>query len=735
MLTCGLGNSIFLASKLLNCYAGHGELTDSRWVFDKIVNRNLSLWNSVFVGYSRAGHFDEVLQLYSDLKLRQIGVGSSALTLVLKSCAELGDVEFGRTIHADAHKFGLNQDKFVGSSLVGLYGKSGSVHDAQKAFEETRERDVVAYTAMIMGYSQIAEQCGSEAFRIASEMQRENLHPNRVTLVSLLQVASQLEAIQEGKSIHCYAMRREIDLSDEIFGTSLVDMYIKCGASKIAATIFSQIAVRSVGLWNVMIGNLVQTGNSSEALELFSAMKQDNLAPDSITVTNLLLGCAELKLLHHGKSIHCQIIRQQINLDVVLITALIDMYSKCGRINQARLLFDRMKSRDVIMFNVIIYGFYENGLPGDAIEMFVQMIEAGIRPNPATLIGILSACSDLADMRKGSWIHSYIVKHELRTDVKVQNQILQMYAKCGHIENARKVFDRIQYKDLVSWTSMMLGYVNHGHADEALSLFQLMRKGSMEPDVVTLLSLFQAFSQLGCLKQVKEVHAYVLRFCLESDIAVINSLVLTYAKCGRLDLSAIMFQNKSGQGITSWNTMITAYGMHGHCREVLGLFYRMKEENVEPDAVTFTSVLSACSHAGLIDEAKQVFCSMTSNHFISPHPEHYACMVDLLGRAGLLAEAYDYAKHLPSRASGSALSSLLSACRLHRNTELAEVVGMQLLDVEPESSGAHALMSNIYAEAGRWSDVARIRAFAEKKGFRKIPGYSLVESDKQACGI
>ncbi|KAK9271645.1 hypothetical protein L1049_002008 [Liquidambar formosana] len=297
----------------------------------------------------------------------------------------------------------------------------------------------------------------------------------------------------------------------------------------------------------------------------------------------------------------------------------------------------------------------------------------------------------------------------------------------------RQIFSRIKYKDLVSWTSMMMGYVYHGHADEAIALFRLIQREKLALDAVTLISLLQAFAQLGCLTLAKEVHCYIYRVLMERNRSIINSLVTTYAKCGELNMARNLFEHMIGRRLTSWNTIIAAYGMHGNCIEALKLFNQMKNEKVTPDEVTFTSVLSACSHSGLVEEGLHVFRSMTNNYSIVPCEEHYGCMVDLLSRAGRLEEAYDLVKCLPPRQSAPALGALLAACRDHKNTDMGEVVGRRLLDLVPENSSAYALVSNLYAESGKWDEVARIRAMAKQRGLKRIPGYSLIELDNQVC--
>ncbi|GKU97325.1 hypothetical protein SLEP1_g10487 [Rubroshorea leprosula] len=727
IFTYGLGDSIFLGSKLLNCYARFGLLAESRWVCDRIIKNNLSIWNSILVGYHRGGLYSEVLRRYSDVKQQNLGLDSSAVTFCLKSCIELGSFEFGKRVHSDALKFGLSTDGFVGSSLIGLYSKFGDIEGAAKVFDEIPERDIVVYTSMINGYAQAGDHHAYQAFDVARLMQKEQICPNRVTLVSLVQAAAELEALREGRSIHGYAFRRDMGGLDEILGTSLIDMYIKCNDPRKAACIFHQMKVRRIGSWNAMITGHLQMGQPLEALQLFHEMVEENIAPDLIALANGILCCADLRCLHEGKSIHGQIIRLGHQLDLVSATALVDMYSKFSNLIQARKLFDGMESRDAISYSVMMAGYLRSNFASEAIGIFMEMVGSAIRPKLCCILSLLAALSDLKDTRQGRCAHGYILRNGFHMNIEITNKLVYMYAKNCCVLYARQVFDRIRYKDLFSWTSIMMGYVDNEDADEAINLFRIMKRENLDHDSVTLVSLVQAFAQLGCLNLVKEVHCHLYRVPMEKEALVINSLITTYARLGKLNLSQYLFEQNFHRCLTSWNSIIAACGMHGNCIDALKLFNQMKEENIKPDEMTFTSIFSACSHSGLVKEGLQIFKSMTEEYSIIPGEEHYSCIIDLLSRAGRVEEAYDLVKLLPEKASASALGALLAACRVHGKTEMGEVIGQHLLQLSPEKSSVYRSVANIFADGGKWDDVARIRELAKKRGLKKTPGISLIE--------
>jgi pentatricopeptide repeat protein len=711
-------------AKLINKYAMFGNMQDARQVFDKMCQPEVFEWNLMLRGYAANGLLKDALDLYYQMQWAGITPNTYTFNFVLKACAGLSAFQQGRLSHEQVIRNGLELDIFVGNALVDMYAKCGSIDSARRFFDRMSVRDVVSWTAMIAGYAQSGHP--NEAWMLFNEMQLSDSRPNSVTVASVLPVCADLGALREGKGIHSYVLRNGFE-SDVVVMTALVDMYAKCGSLDFSRKLFDKIPKRNVLSWSAMIAGYSQNGQGIKALELFNQMQRSGAKPNSATMVSLLSACASLLTLHQGLWIHCYIIKHEFEWDVVLATALIDMYATCGVLEVARRLFDKMSERNVVSWNAMISGYTQNGYFKEALTLFNRMQKGDIKPNTVTLVSVLPAYTNLGDLGQVQWIHNYIMQSGFELDVSLQNSLVAMYAKCGSVDVSRHLFNQMSKRSAVSWNAMISGYTQSGHADEALALFYQMLLTVMKPDAVTMASVLPSFAHLAALQQGKWIHGYIIRCGFESDIVVATALVDMYAKCGSIDNARQLFDEISDKNVVSWNTMIAAYGMHGYGEEALALFDVMQPEGMQPDHITFICVLSACSHAGLVDEGWQYFDCMSRDYGITPRVDHYACIVDLLGRAGHLDEAEDFIRKMPFEPGASAWGALLAACKMHSNIELGERAAQYLFDLEPHNVGYYILLSNIYAAVGRWDGVAKMRTMIKDKGLKKTPGWSLIE--------
>eukprot|EP01018_Ginkgo_biloba_P023309 Gb_30523 [translate_table: standard] len=724
LLTSGHNQNILLGTKLLNMYALLGTMDDARQVFDKIYIRDTVLWNAMIRGYAKNGPFEEALTLYYQMQRAGFQPDNSTIPCVLKACASLSALQEGKEIHDDIVGSRFESDVFVAAALIDMYAKCGRLEDARSVFDKMPARDAVSWNAMISGYAQ--NGYAIEALCLFHQMEVGGTKPNSVTFVSVLPACAQLGDLQQGKWIHDYIIRSGFESNVSVVN-SLIPMYAKCGSLEIARQLFNNMTIRNVISWNSIIAAYAQNEHANEALALFHEMQLVSMKPNSVTMVTVLAACAQLGALDQGKQTHTYIIRNGFESDVSVENSLVAMYAKCRNIDVACQLFCKISRKDLVSWNTMIAGYSQNGQVNEALTLFYKMQLGNVTPDSVTMVSILPSYAHLGVLQQGKMIHGFIIRGGFESDVSIVNSLVAMYAKCGSIELSSQLFDSMIKRDVVSWNAMIAGYVQNGHANEALKLIHEMQLAGTKPNLITMVSVLPACAHLSDLQQGKLIHGYIIRSRFESDVCVETALIDMYAKCGSIEIARKVFDKMSKRNEISWSAMISGYGMNGKGQEALALFSQMQQTDLKPNHITFISVLSACSHAGLVDEGWQYFDCMRQDYSITPGMEHYACMVDLLGRAGCLDEAQDFIKRMPLEPSACVWGALLSACRIHCNIVLGEHVAKQLFSLEPEIPGHYVLLSNIYAEAGRWDDVAQVRAMMKHKGLQKAPGCSWIE--------
>lgn len=472
-----------------------------------------------------------------------------------------------------------------------------------------------------------------------------------------------------------------------------------------------------------MIRAFVDNCHFDRALQLYNQMRRFDVKPDNFTFPFVLKACGCLRDVEFGIKVHQEILDFGYQYDVFVCNSLISMFGKCDRIDVSRKVFDEMPERNVVTWSSMTGAYAQNGCFEEGLRLFKRMLDERISPNRVILLNVM-AC--ICRENDADDICRVVVDNGLEFDQSLQNAAMIMYARCGRMEMARRFFDRILNKDLVSWTSMIEAYAQADLSLEALELFRQMILQRVIPDYVTFLSVIRACSNLASFQQSRMVHGIIIRGCFNNRLALDTAVVDLYVKCGSLIYATKIFDRMLEKNVISWSTMISGYGMHGHGREALCLFDQMKA-SIKPDHITFVSVLSACSHAGLIDEGWETFNSMHRDFGVTPRPEHYACMVDLLGRAGKLNEAQRFIKKMPMKPESGVWGALLGACRIHSNVEMAEMAAKSLFDLDAENPGRYVILANIYASSGKRAEADRIRALMKQRGVRKITGRTIIE--------
>ncbi|GAB4858746.1 Pentatricopeptide repeat-containing protein At4g25270, chloroplastic, partial [Ancistrocladus abbreviatus] len=447
--------------------------------------------------------------------------------------------------------------------------------------------------------------------------------------------------------------------------------------------------------------------------DLEASVKNGVNVIDTGTFSSLLETCFRLHAINHGIRIHRLIPPKILRKNVGVASKLLRLYASNGRIEEAHQVFDHMSRRDksAFVWNSLISGYADLGRYEDAVALYFQMEEEGVEPDRFTFPRALKACGGIGSIHVGEEIHRHVVRYGFLNDVFVQNALVGMYAKCGDIVKARKVFDKIVSMDLVSWNSMIAAYIHHGILAEAIDVLLHMLEAGFEPDEITLSSILKGDSSLRLGGQI---HGWVLRRGVQWSLLIANSLIAFYSYHGKLDQACWLFSHMPGKDVVSWNSIISA-----HCKrpKALTYFQQMQQESIQPDSVTFLSVLSACANLGFVSAGEHFFSLMREEYEIVPNEEHYACMVNLYGRAGLIDKAYEIVtRKVELEADPAVWGALLYASYLHNNIDIGEVAAQKLFELEPDNGHNFELLMKIYESLGRTDDMETVRKMMVDRG-------------------
>ncbi|XP_015891506.3 pentatricopeptide repeat-containing protein At3g63370, chloroplastic [Ziziphus jujuba] len=717
-------DSVFLSTKLLFMYGKCGSLLNAHKVFDRMYDRTIFTWNAIIGACVSNGQPLQSLELYREMRLLGVTLDSCTFPCIARACGMLNDLRCGTEIHGLAIKYGFDSVVFVANSLVSMYAKCDDFIGARKLFDGITEMDdTVSWNSMISAYS--ANGQSTEALSLFREMQKVNLTVDAYTFVSALHACEDSLFGKLGKEIHA-AVLKSSHCFDTYVGNALIAMYVRCGKMVDAARIFEDLERKDNVSWNTMLSGFVQNGLYNETLQLFYDMQHDGQKPDQVSVLNIIAASGRSGNLSYGKEVHAYAIKLGLDSDLRVGNTLIDMYARCSCVNLMQGAFDRMPIKDIISWTTVIAGYAQNDSHINALEMCQKVQTEGVDIDSMMIESILLACKGLKCVSLIKEVHGYTMRRGL-DDLLLQNAIVSVYGECGLVDYANRIFELIECKDIVSWTSMISCYVNNGLANEAFELLDLMKGAEVEPDSVATMSILSAAASLSALMKGKEIHGFLIRKGFILEESVVSSLVDMYARCGSLGNAIKVYNSVSNKNIVLWTTMINAYGMHGHGKEAIKLFNGKEDERLVPDRITFLALLYACSHSGLVDDGKRYFDIMEKEYQLEPLPEHYACLVDLLGRANRLEEAYQFVSSMNGEATAEVWCALLGACQVHNNKELGEIAARKLLDLDPQNPGNHVLVSNFFATSGRWKDVQEVRKRMKGSGLKKNPGCSWIE--------
>ncbi|KAI3851143.1 hypothetical protein MKX03_021501 [Papaver bracteatum] len=744
---------IFRYNSLLSSFVKNGRLEEAHGVFDEMPHRNEVSWATIISGYTRSGDYWKAFDLLEEMWEEGLRPNEFAMGSLIKASSGLKDICIGRQLHGWWIRSGYAFDVYVETSLVTMYANVGCLSDARRVFDGVSVsclNDGPLWNSIIAAY--VLHECYVEAFELFSRMvSAGSVAPTKFTYASMISACTKAKEEMFGKIVHGMVIK-DGEYDDTMMGNSLVTFYAKCGVLQDANRVFERIRTKSVVSWNSIIAGNEQNGEEEAAIDLFHRMIElgHSLQPNRITFLSVLSSVSKVSALNRGKEIHARLIKSFLEPETSISNSLITMYSKCKEVGKASLVFDRLPFKDMVTWNSMITGFDQNEQPERCLGLFKNMLLLGIMPDDHTYTAILAAVSSLPSelryVKLGKEIHGYILRRAVLNGVTTftSNAVLTMYAKSNRIENAEKVFKGMSEKDNYSWNAMMDGYSMNGRPEDSIKIFLDKHEKNLPFDYLTFSIILTACGRLVSFNLGKQFHALTVKSingCGKVHpnhlLSIDNSLISMYSKCGSISDAALVFSRMRRRDVFSWTAMITGYAHHGMAYESLEFFDRMKQGGVKPNSITFLGLLTACSHAGLLEEGQHYFSSMNREHNLNPSIEHYACMVDLFGRAGHFKQALEFVRSGSTRfdsVTGGCLSLwrvLLGACHAHQQLELGVIAAMKILELEPEDETTHILLSNLYSAKGMWEDAIRVRSLMREKGLKKDTGCSWLESESR----
>lgn len=590
------------------------------------------------------------------------------LIAALKACSIKLTLQDGKRVHAQVIEADLGSNLFAGNSLIDMYGKCKSLEDALNVFVYLKGKDLVSWNAIIGGSTINGDH--NKALQLFQQLVYEGIEPDRVTLICILKACASISGSKKGMQLHVYIMDNCHLWEDGKVKNTLVDMYCKCGMIKCARHVFDSSTNKSVVSWNAMIaGYSQQQGESSKAFKLFQEMQSCGMESNATTCISILKACCTASALQEGILVYFYVIEKGLELDVCVASALIDMYSKCGALEDAQKVFHRSTNRDVVMWSALIGGYAYNGQCVEAFDLFEKMQQHGIEPNYITYLSILKVCTKLASLDHGKQIHDYIKHNGIEIVTCIGNALIDMYIKCGSLKDAHNVFDNLSQRSSVTWSTLIVGNIELGFFEEGLLLFKRMQKEGYEPSSITLAYIFKTCSSINALAEGKLAHAFCVELSAEHDVLVGNTLIYMYANCRMFEDACSMFQNFSEFDVVTWSAMIMGCPDY---KMALQYYTSMLRTGIKPNDVTFVGLLSACSQTGLVSEGLKHFRSMTEEFGITASFEHYNCIIDLLGRVGRVLEAGMLLLTMPFEPNAVVKTSLLSHCKMLGDVNLGK---------------------------------------------------------------
>lgn len=606
-----------------------------------------------------------------------------------RSLSESRQVQHHIVIH------GHDENTYLGNLLVQMYVRCTDLDSAHFCFDKVHDRNLFTWNFLLRAFEGLGYY--KEVLFLFEQMQVENVIPDKCSYVSILSAyATHQAALSDGKYLHARIIAVGLHLNF-IVATALVNLYGKCEDIEHACSTFESLPEQDLVSWNALIAAFAQKGLDKEAFQTFEQLLQEAFIPDKVTLVHVLSAFARPAMLVCGKRIHASLHCVEIDSNVVVATALANMYGKCSNLKCARQLFYQMHVRNVVTWNAMIAVFAQHRQGKEALQIFNQMKLEEMTLTKVTFVSVLDACASERSLQDGQIIHILMTKFGFDVDVIVGTALVNMYNNCSNLQEGQRVFELLTERNVITWNVMMTGFVHHGYGKEAIQLFDRMEKERVVVDALTTIEVLSACGCEAALSKGQVIHCFVLFWGFEQDVVAANAILNMYGKCGCVDDACQIFERMQERSLVSWNCMIALHAQHGNEGKVLELFVEMQRQEKGPNETTLLNIMCMGSHAGLVTECVDFWIRMIEGQSVFPCVDHFDCMVDILGRAGQLEEAESLVKRMPAQPSALSWTTLLSACKSSADVTRGNLAAKASIELDTSDEVTYITLYNIYA--------------------------------------
>lgn len=607
IIKCGFDKDAIVGTSLLGIYGEMGCLINAQKVFDALPMKDVVSWSSLIECFVEHGEANQGLEMFRCMVSHGFEPDLITMLSVAEACGDLGFLSSAKSVHGFVMRKRMEFETSLHSSLIVMYGKCADLLSAEKIFRDVAYPPAASWTALISCYNQ--KRYFREALDIFKEMQLCKVEPNLVTVMGVLYSCASLGLLKEGKSVYCFAIRKALDPNLEFLGQTLLDLYSGCGKLNEYEKILHTNGEGNIVLWNMLIAFYAQKGLLREALVLFSKMQTKGIMPDSFCLASSLSACGSWGLLKLGDQINCHIFKRGY-FDDFVTNSLIDMYCKCGSTDSACMIFDKLEHRSVVAWNSMMFGLLQNGYSVEAIRLFDQMYLKGLKMDEVTFLSIIQACSQLGYLEKGKWAQHKLIIYGVDKDIYLDTALTDMYAKCGDLQAARRIFDNMLERSIVSWSVMIAGYGMHGDIGAAKSLFNQMLEFGIKPNDVTFMNILSACSHSGSVEEGKSYFSSMRDLGIEPSNEHFACIIDLLSRAGDLNGAYQIIKSMPPPVDASiWGALINGCRIHQRT-DMFESIQRDIADICTDDAGYYTLISNIYAEEGNWDEFRKVRIKM-----------------------------------------------------------------------------------------------------------------------------